>query len=432
MGYKEQIQNYVEKIENGGEEDVNGNWNSITDAEKDHLLTLRRKLRARRDQVGLIKQRDHLGRNYRLARDTDVDITEGFFDETIAEHVTGYIHDNYENPETNRDYRTSYKYFSKLVTEGNTAPSGTKWISSSYSSNYDKTPDPSDMIRLEEMRKIADACPSPRDAALIALAWDSGARPAELRQMLYKDIDDYKRGFQAFVRKSKTETRNVKPLIHSVEYLERWLDEHPTQNPEDALWCRTKHISDDADRLEPISKSYFSRIFKNSMDRVDDINRPHQCRYYRKSMQAFLSSQGVNEPNINKRAGRDLNSDEAKRYTAVFGDEHVEQVAEAYGVEIEGEESPDVEPEECPRCNKLNDADADFCWNCHQALSYGAAADLEDEEERIRREVLSFAAENPEVLGKIDAMEQMLSNLEDRPELLTDARKFAEALDGGD
>ena len=200
---------------------------------------------ARRDRIGELKHRDHLGRAYRLARDIDFDITDGFFDEAVAEGVTGYLHTEYSNPETNRDYRTSYKYFSRLVTDGDDHPPGTQFISTSYSSDYDKTPDPSEMIRLDEMRTIADACPNPRDAALIALAWDSGARAGELRLMRYKDISEYKVGYQAFVRKSKTETRNVKPLIHSVKYLQKWLDEHPTQNPDDALWCSTRYTDED-------------------------------------------------------------------------------------------------------------------------------------------------------------------------------------------
>jgi hypothetical protein len=147
-------------------------------------------------------------------------------------------------------------------------------------------------------------------------------------------------------------------------------------------------------------------------------------------MQAFLASKNVNEAHINKRAGRALTSDEAKRYTAVFGDEHVNQVASAYGVEVEETETKDVEPVECPRCEKLNDHDAEFCWNCRQVLDYSAASEIEEEEQRVRREVLSFAAENPDLLDQIDGMEQMLTKLEENPELLSEARKFAEALDG--
>ena len=426
------IENYVEKIEAGGEELREG-WLSITDDEQDALLTLDRKLRARRNKIKPITHRDYLGLNYRLARDTEVDITDGFEDESVSEHVVSWIHREYPNPETNRDYRTAYKRLSTLVTDGDEPPKGMRWIATTYSSDYDRTPDPSDMIRLDEMRILADSCHNPRDAALIALAWDSGARAGELYRMRYKDISEYKVGYQAFVRESKTETRPVKPLIHSVEYIQKWLDEHPTQNPDDALWCTLNPSDDDFDadgNLERFSQKYFSKVFKDAMDRVDEVNRPHQCRYYRKSMQAFLASQNVNEAHINKRAGRTLTSDEAKRYTAVFGDEHVNQVASAYGVEVEETETEDIEPVECPRCEKLNDHDAEFCWNCRQVLDYSAASEIEEEEQRVRREVLSFAAENPELLDQIDGMEQMLTKLEENPDLLSDARKFAEALDG--
>jgi integrase len=417
------INNYVEKVEAGGET-VDKEWRSITDSERDLLLKFHRKLAAR-SEPGDKRHRDLLGCNFRLARDLDVDITNGLTDEAAAEEVVGYINSSWDSPETRRDYRRHYVRFGRVVTDGDDTPESMEFTNTGYDSGYDRTPDPSDMIRLDDMRTIADACRNPRDAALIALAWDSGARPGELWRMKYQDISEYKVGFQAFVRESKTETRSIKPLIHSVEYIQKWLDEHPRPERDAALWCDL--TGDDAER---ISQAYFARIFREAMDRTD-LNKPHECRYYRKSMQAFLASCDVNEPNINKRAGRALHSDEAKRYTAVFGDEHVSQVASAYGVEIDGDDEEEAEPVECPRCGKMCDHGAEFCWNCRQALDYSAAAELEDDEERVRREVLAFAAENPELLDQIDGMERMLTKLEENPELLSDARGFAEALDSG-
>ena len=147
-------------------------------------------------------------------------------------------------------------------------------------------------------------------------------------------------------------------------------------------------------------------------------------------MQAFLASKGVNEAHINKRAGRNLTSDEAKRYTTIFGDEHVSQVASAYGVEVEERDDEDIEPVECPRCGRMNNYDAEFCWSCRQVLDYSAAAEFEDEENRVRREVLSFISDNPEVIEKANELERMLSLMEERPELLGEASEFAEALEG--
>jgi integrase len=427
--YQKSIDNYVDKIEAGGEDLSNmgepTDWRPITDNEQDALLTFHRKLAAR-SKPGPRRHRDVLGQNFRLARDLDIDITDGFEEERVAEQVVGYINSTYDSPETRRDYRRHYVLFGKYVTSGDEAPESMSFVNTAYDSGYDQTPDPSNMIRLDEMRTIADACLNTRDAALIALAWDSGARPNELYEMRYQDLREYKVGYQAYFRKSKTETRNVKPLIHSVEYLQKWLDNHPTPERDAPLWCDL--TPDDGGNVERISQGYFARIFRDAMDRVD-VDRPHQCRYYRKSMQAFLASKNVNEAHINIRAGRGPTSDKAKRYTSVFGDEHVSQVASAYGVEVDDSEEEDIEPIECPRCGKSCAHDAEFCWNCRQVLDYSAASELEEEEQRVRREVLSFAAENPELLDQIDGMEQMLTKLEENPDLLSDARKFAEALD---
>jgi integrase len=329
------IDNYVSKIEDGGE-DVSNNaepteWRGITDDEQDALLTLHRKLAAR-SEPGPKRHRDLIGCNFRLARDLDVDITHGFDDENAAEQVVGYINSKWDSPETRRDYRRHYVSLGRLVTPGEETPEAMQFVNTGYDGGYDRTPDPADMIRLDEMRIIADACHNPRDAALIALAWDSGARAGELYRMRYQDLREYKVGYQAFVRESKTDTRNVKPLIHSVEYIQKWLDEHPAPERDVPLWCDLT-VADD-EEPKRISQKYFSDIFREAMERVD-VDRPHECRYYRKSMQAFLASRNVNEAHINIRAGRNPTSDEAKRYTTVFGDEHVSQVASAYGVEVD-------------------------------------------------------------------------------------------------
>jgi len=330
MDHQRILDNYVSKVEDGGEDLSNKgeptDWRSITDDEQDALLTFHRKLAAR-SKPGVRRHRDLIACNYRLARDLDVDITDGFEEESVAEQVVGYVNSSFGSHETRRDYRRHYASFGKYVTPGDDTPEAMEFINTGYENDYDETPDPSNMIRLDEMRTIADACHNPRDGALVAVAWDTGARPNELYEMRYQDLREYKVGYQAFFGTSKTDTRNVKPLIHSVEYIQKWLDDHPAPERDAPLWCDL--TADDEGNVERISQGYFARIFREAMDRVD-VNRPHQCRYYRKSMQAFLASKNVNEAHINIRAGRGPTSDKAKRYTSVFGDEHVSQVAEAY------------------------------------------------------------------------------------------------------
>ncbi|MFB6299167.1 MAG: hypothetical protein ABEH65_02795 [Halobacteriales archaeon] len=104
----------------------------------------------------------------------DVLLADVLTDREAAEDIVRWINHTYENEETNRDYRVALRVFAKHVTDGDGIPESVEWVPSSTSRSYKPTPDPAEMLDWEDdVLPMIDATLNARDAALIAVAWDS-------------------------------------------------------------------------------------------------------------------------------------------------------------------------------------------------------------------------------------------------------------------
>ena len=106
-------------------------------------------------------------------------LAEALEDRGATEDIVRWINRTYDNEETNRDYRVALSVFGRRTTDenGDDPPESIEWVPSGTSSNYDPAPSPGDMLHWEEdVLPMIEATRYSRDAALIAAAWDSGAR----------------------------------------------------------------------------------------------------------------------------------------------------------------------------------------------------------------------------------------------------------------
>lgn len=160
-------------------------------------------------------------------------LTDALDSRSATENLVGWINRNYDNEEINRDYRVALRMFAKRVTDGSGIPPSLEWVPADTSLNYDSKLNPADMLRWEEdVLPMIDATLNARDAAFIAVAWDSGARNGELRDLRVGDVTDHKHRHQVTVD-GKTGQRTI-TLIPSVPYLRRWLQEHPRKDDREA------------------------------------------------------------------------------------------------------------------------------------------------------------------------------------------------------
>lgn len=117
---------------------------------------------------------------------------------------------------------------------------------------------------------MLDACSNDRDRALIAVAWDAGARSGELRSLTIGNVADHKYGLQITVD-GKQGQRTI-TLIPSVPSLRDWLRNHPApDDPDASLWSKLN--SPEPNQL-PAQAEHLAA------GRSGCRNHPHRCDVY--------------------------------------------------------------------------------------------------------------------------------------------------------
>lgn len=357
-----------------------------------------------------------------------VSLADALEDRDAAEEMVRWINRTYSNEETQRDYRVALRMFGKRVaerrddieTDDNGVPVTLGWISSSTSRSYKPKPDPVNMLDWEDdILPMIDATFNPRDAALIAVAWDSGARAGELLGLRVGDISDHKWGTQISLD-GKTGQRSV-TLFTAEPYLSQWLGSHPRRDdPTAPLWCKLQSG-------EEMTYQMARKIPRQAAEKAG-VTKPVNFTNFRKSSASYLASKGVNQAVLEDHHGWTTGSDVASRYISVFADASDREVARAHGVEvIEEEETEKIAPVVCPRCKEKTPRTEPFCVWCHRALEHGADKEIEMMQNAERRNLLKTAKENPELLDVLEDAEPLVRALGGDPKIIDTARQFVEA-----
>lgn len=193
----------------------------LSEEDRESLLDFDDRLALLKSEYG-VHRREKLLRHCTIMAEGTGKLTETLESQDAAEDVVRWINREYSNEETNRDYRAALRVFGKRVTDGDEVPESLEWVPTTTSKNYDPKPDPSEMLDWEEdVVPMIEETNNDRDAAFIAVAWDSGARAGELFNLTVGDVEDHKHGYRITVDGKKGQ-RSV-TLVLSVPYLTRWL-----------------------------------------------------------------------------------------------------------------------------------------------------------------------------------------------------------------
>lgn len=378
------------------------------------------------DRIDLLKSEYTDHRHNKLLRHCTIlaenvgGLTDALEERDAAEDLVRWINRNYNNEYTNHDYRTAVRVFARRVTDDDDLPASIEWIPSGMSNSHDPVPDPGDMLHWEDdILPMIDETRNSRDAALIAVAFDSGARSGELQSLTVGNVSDHEHGLSIHVD-GKTGQRSV-TLVPSVPYLQRWLNDHPEPNdPGAPLWSKLT-------KTEELSYRQFNNCFSDSAERAD-VKKSVTPTNFRKSNATYLARQGMNQAFIEDRQGRKRGSDATAHYVARFGGEADNEYAKMHGLEVEEDDSEPLGPAECPRCQRDTPPHRETCVWCNQPLEYGAIESIEKDEEEVRDQVFRLAQEDPEFLEDIQQARRFSELVEDNPDILEDAQAFAESL----
>lgn len=384
-----------------------------TDASEE-LITFSDRLFLQSSDHSLHNHKKLLGACVRLEEGVS-GIDKALYDRDAAEQLVRWVHREFPNEETNRDYRNAIRIFGReLVPEYDDIPATSEgipksmaWISTTYSSDYDPKPNPRNMLRWEdEVQDMLAAAENPRDRAAIALSFDAGLRGGEITSVRFGDFTDHKHGLQVTVT-GKRGQRTV-TLIPSVPYVRDWLNEHPRHGEPDApFWCQLG-------TGEELSGTMKRRMLSDPADRVD-IQKPVTFTNMRKSSAAHLASKGMNQAHLEDHHGWVRGSDAAARYVSVFAEEADLELARVYGRDVEKPEDDKIAPIECPRCGDETPREKSLCVWCGQALEPGAAERAEALDDLL---VEQLAAADPD---DVDELLELRDRIKDDPEARAEA-----------
>ncbi len=398
----------------------NGKGSKLSTEDRDVLLDFSDELYLRKTEYSVHRHEKLLRHCTRMAEHVG-GLASSLEDRDSAEAIVKWINKNYDNEETNRDYRIALRVFGRHMDEKSEGapPDSIDWVYSGTSRSYNPQPRPGDMLRWEaDVLPMIEATHNNRDAAIMAVAFDAGARSGELRALTVGDVSDHRHGMQITVD-GKTGQRTV-TLIPSVPYLTRWLQDHPArENSEAPLWSKLHESA-------PLSFRMYKKLLESAAESAG-VTRSVTLTNFRKSSASYLASKGMSQAHLEEHHGWTRGSSAASRYIAIFGDAAENELARIHGLDVADEETDPIGPVVCPRCDRETPRTEEFCVWCEQALDQEAVNKLKQGERETHRAILRFGKQHPEILDEVQEREAMMTFLEDNPELQREVSQYIKA-----
>jgi site-specific recombinase XerD/ribosomal protein L40E len=288
------------------------------------------------------------------------------FNKATKEDIDGillWIHNRKLSPVTKSHYRIMLKTFYKWL-NGGEYPECVKHIKATEKKGNRKLPH--SMLSPGDVVKLIKAARNPRDRALIAMLWETGARIDELLTLKVGDLEDHREGMKLVVKGKTGERRLI--LIDSVPYINVWLKAHPDRSPEAPLWA---HISTRGEG-GPVAYQAVKKAL-NRAARLAEITKPVNPHHFRHSRATYMANH-FTEAQMCEWFGWVPGSDVPGRYVHLSGRDIDNAYMRMHGVKVanEGTDAERIEFITCARCGTDNGPTARFCGNCGMALDLKA------------------------------------------------------------
>jgi site-specific recombinase XerD len=356
---------------------------------REFILTFHRHLVVQ--DYSLKRQYKYLSKLPKMARQIDVPFDEA--QRADIENIVLWVNERKDICDTTKlDYKTLLKRFYKWIGNGE-YPDCVKFIKTTPKNNTKKLPE--DMLTEKDIKKLIQHARNPRDKALIAMLWETGARIGELLNLTVGSLEDSKYGLKLVV-KGKTGARRL-ILISSILYVNDWLNSHHKRDTKKApLWVNigTKNNN------EAVGYRALRKMLAETAERAG-ISKPSNFHHFRHSRATYMANY-FTEAQMCEWFGWVQGSDIPAKYVHLSGRDIDDAYAKFHDIKDEEPRKMDTELISilCPRCDYENGPTAKFCSKCGMALGIEIAMKAEDKDKQVGMRIRE-AMQNPEVANEI-------------------------------
>ncbi len=303
---------------------------------------------------------------------------------------------NYLNPKTVSNLKISLRKWLQVSNQSNLLDK----VKATSGKTNGKLPE--DMLTQNKLEKLLSNCSHPRDAAIIALLYDSGCRIGELLSMKVRDVEFDDNGAIVTFPEGKTGWRKNR-VVYASAYLRQWIECHEySQDKESPMFYSLRGKIIDSNKRSVPENRELNRLTAEAVRRQLKIIaykagikrriHPHLFRHTR----ATELANHLTEQQLKKQFGWTQSSNMAAQYVHLSDRDVDKAILKASGVEISEDEQNMPTSVKCPRCRELNPPHAAYCLKCGLLLSQP----MTDKNEQYVQELLAALQKNPEVLLK--------------------------------
>jgi integrase len=318
------------------------------------------------------------------------------------EHFINYLEDNGYKIASQITYKSIIKKFYKVVYGNNERyPEAVAWIKLKVSKDKQREEEQlsyDQFLTEDEIRLLIDTADTIQRKALIAVGYETGARPEELLNIRIKDIMFDSKGAKVILR-GKTVER-VTRVIAYVPLLKQWLSVHPFKNDPNAyLW-----LSEASNyKWKPISIQSINRAFRTIMRKAGIQKRPRL--YILRHSRATHLANKLTEAQMCAYFGWQLGTKVVQRYIHLSGVRTDDALLELAGVQVSKDaDSLPLKVRYCKRCNEMLSPNHEFCIRCGYSDKDVITATTTTAEGNVSREVVD----------RINRLEAILARLASR------------------
>lgn len=227
---------------------------------------------------------------------------------------------------------------------------------------------PKHILDEKKTYSLVKACGNSRDKFFIALlGLDSGMRPCEAFRMKWKQIEKDEHSHYIVIdtaKKSGDKDTRVIRIIKSEPYFIQWMKDYPkTKTPEDFVFI---NVSNHKPLDIGTTHALFRRLRKKL--KIDDKLTPYTLRH--SLLTRMAKDSRIPMAVLKKFAGHTQRSNTIAEYTHIDDDDLKDMQLQINGkIKTKEEQKEEIKPVKCPKCNTMNEFDAEFCLNCNMALS---------------------------------------------------------------